>query len=293
MRNSLGRSKLPNVGTLLVLAFASVGCMPQLNDPDRGPLTQTFAVSDYFSPSGFMGDGEQLGLVTMEVNQGCKDRPPGARGNCYHFRYYMDVSHNLHWAGVYWVFPSNSWGSRPGYAFRGSNFKQVHFYASIESPSPNTKMGGGTSFFNGIVGQINGNGFYGTQCTPAQEAVRAMGCEYEDKIGGENSYAIGTDITGGPLQKFTLIPSDITTGMDADELIGGFAWSIDFPSDSCVCPGITLAAGESVLDCASKGGTLTCPNPIDVYLDDIIWDTTPPPAPPDAGAAPGDASSAQ
>src|SRR4051812_23912395 len=101
----------------LALPLMTAGCVPQLDDPDYGPLTSTFAVSDIFSPSGFMGDGANPGYLTVDFHQeNCKQpRPVGAQGNCYTFTYYMDPKANLNWAGVYWVFPTNSWGARPGY----------------------------------------------------------------------------------------------------------------------------------------------------------------------------------
>jgi hypothetical protein len=264
-----------SVGVLAALTLGALGCLPELNDPDRGPLTQTFAVSDYFAPSGFMGDGQYEGFMTMDVNQNCKKRPAGAQGDCYHFRYYMDPTSGFYWGGVYWVFPSNSWGSRPGYAFSPNNFKQVRFYAAVETPSINTTKGGGTSFFNGIAGNINGGDFYGTACTLDQQRAGASNCEHDDGVKAENNYAIGTDINAD-LKPYHIIPSDVITGQDPAELIGGFAWSMDFPSDSCTCSDPSL----TILECMPPMGMLNCPTPVDVYLDDIVWDTNAPAAAP-------------
>src|SRR5262245_34820179 len=104
---------------LLALPVGATGCLPSLNDPDFGPLNQTFAVSDIFSPSGFMGDGAKPGYLTVEFEESkCKQpRPPGAQGRCYTFTYFMDPTTVMMWAGAYWVYPTNSWGVRPGYAF--------------------------------------------------------------------------------------------------------------------------------------------------------------------------------
>jgi hypothetical protein len=252
-------SRLLALRLALFGAVAAGGCLPQLNDPDRGPLTSTFAVSDYFTPSGFMGDGALEGFLTLDAagpnDPGClQPRPAGARGNCYAFTYYADPNGGNFWAGVYWVFPANSWGSRPGYAINSTNFKQLSFYAAVDSPTPDTKGGGIFSFFNGIAGGINGDNFYGA-------------AEHNDVIDAEGSYQIGSKI--GPEMKQYHI--DLTNQSPATELVGAFAWSVDFPNDSCTCS----LAGHTAVDCKSATGTLTCPMPMKIYLDDIVWDTNP------------------
>jgi len=257
--------------TLFALPVGGAGCLPSLDDPDFGPLTSTFAVSDIFSPSGFMGDGANPGYLTVDFDQNhCKQpRPAGARGNCYSFTYYMDPHHNLMWAGVYWVFPTNSWGAFPGYAISSANFQQVRFYAALEMPTPMTKAAGGDTFFNGIAGGINGANFYGMPCA---NGPRDFGkCEHDDKIRAQEVFQIGKDI-GPDYKQFHIALSNQPT---AEELIGAFAWSMDFPSDSCTCS----VAVTSPLECTAAGGQLNCPQPVKIYIDDIVWDTAPPPSP--------------
>jgi hypothetical protein len=77
-----------------------------------GPLDASFAVSTFFSPSGYMGDGAVPGPLTADINENCKERPPGARGDCYRFTY---VPSTMLWAGVYWQYPSNNWGTQAGW----------------------------------------------------------------------------------------------------------------------------------------------------------------------------------
>lgn len=80
-----------------------------------GPLESPyFAVSDFFTPSGQMGDGAKAGFITMNTQRSC-----GVRGMCYGFDYKPGT--NL-WAGVYWVYPSNNWGSRNGRRFKPWRF---------------------------------------------------------------------------------------------------------------------------------------------------------------------------
>jgi hypothetical protein len=286
--------------TLGIAACAAVGCMPSINQPDYGPLNSAFAVSDFFSPSGFMGDGANPGFLTVDFGSGagerCKQpRPPGAQGNCYSFTYFMDGEHDLRWAGAYWVFPTNSWGSRPGYAFDATKFTHVRFYAALDTPQPATADGGGTTFFNAIAGGINGKGFYGPPCKSVHDhyATDATGqlildmngkptrCEHDDTFRAEEIFQIGTDI--GPDYKQFRIPltlpimnAMVTTGKLPDEIVGAFAWSIPFPSDSCTCNGM---GGISAPNCRAMQGKVDCPFPVKVYIDDIVWETAPLPTP--------------
>src|ERR1700736_3021317 len=122
---------------LAALALTVAGCLPSISDLDHGPLNSTFAVSDFFSPSGYMGDGEFFGKMIGTTNEGCKQpRPPGARGNCYSFTYQPNDIDVDPWAGVFWVFPANSWGSTSGHAIDIAQFKQISFWAAIEGPTP-------------------------------------------------------------------------------------------------------------------------------------------------------------
>jgi hypothetical protein len=60
-----------------------------------------------------MGDGANvIGAVTMD-RDACGERAPGAIGDCYKVRYAPST-----WAGVYWQYPSNNWGAKPGRAIR-------------------------------------------------------------------------------------------------------------------------------------------------------------------------------
>jgi hypothetical protein len=87
-----------------------------------------FAVSDYYSASGFMGDGENRGFLTVTRDEDCKPRPDGAQGSCFHFTYNVGVEG---WSGVYWQYPANNWGYEPGRAI-GDTYQTVRFVASAE-----------------------------------------------------------------------------------------------------------------------------------------------------------------
>src|SRR5258708_387357 len=114
--NPLGTPWL-SLGLAVISSALAGGCVPTLHTPDPAPLSPTFAVSDIYSPSGFMGEGASFGQLQMsDPGTNCKlPRPDGARGYCYTFTYYKGHDPD-HWAGVYWVFPTNSWGYFPGHA---------------------------------------------------------------------------------------------------------------------------------------------------------------------------------
>src|SRR5438046_2577147 len=94
---------------VLVALALYLGCSPSPATPDDAPLTAPFVISDHFAPTGYMGDGEVNGLVTMD-NDACPTRAPGAVGDCYKVVYTPAGT----WAGIYWQYPANNWGAKPG-----------------------------------------------------------------------------------------------------------------------------------------------------------------------------------
>lgn len=110
---------------------ALVGCGPS-SELDRlgetGPLTGPFYVSEHFSPSGHMGDGETAGHIFVDIGENCLARPAGAGGDCYRFVYEPGAKR---WAGVYWAYPANNWGSRPGRNV-ASEYSRIRFYAAAD-----------------------------------------------------------------------------------------------------------------------------------------------------------------
>ena len=97
--------------SLLLVAFGlASGCGLQAADPDDAPLTPPFAVSDHFAPTGYMGDGTTIGAVDMKNDNACPDRSPTPIGDCYSVIYTPQTT----WAGIYWQYPANNWGEKPG-----------------------------------------------------------------------------------------------------------------------------------------------------------------------------------
>jgi hypothetical protein len=278
---------------LAAVALAASGCLPSIDDLNTGPLTQTFAVSDYYAPSGYMGDGEFFGKLVGTANEGCRPRVPGARGNCYSFSYLPNDTDVDPWAGVFWVFPSNSWGSTAGHAIDVTNFKQISFWAAVEGPTPFTTDGGGLIPFQGQAGGIDPNGSFTTK----------TGTNYRDGVYVKQGFAIGSDVTTEMKQFHIPIgpdefragcndPSQLvamhqaancTGGLDgfnagteqAFYLIGAFAFALHYPVDAVQC-------SDPKVDCHSpvKTSNFYNPPPVKIFLDDIVWSTDAPPATP-------------
>jgi len=92
-------------------------------------LTLPFFVSDQFIPSGFMGDPTGIALSTGTNGPSCPMRAPGTPGgDCYVVTWAATNPTAMPWAGVYWQYPTNNWGTEPGLSVT-AGAKQVSFYA--------------------------------------------------------------------------------------------------------------------------------------------------------------------
>jgi hypothetical protein len=61
-----------------------------------------------FYPDGWMGDYRDIKLDAYD------DANPKSGKTCFRIEYKPGASQNCRWAGVYWTFPGNSWGTRKG-----------------------------------------------------------------------------------------------------------------------------------------------------------------------------------
>jgi hypothetical protein len=175
---------------LLPCVFAGA-CAASPDDPGDdvpGVPEPPFAVSAYFAPSGFMGDGSD-GVSLVADTEGCTTRPDGARGDCYRFTY--TPSTQL-WAGVYWQFPPNNWGSMEGKAI-APGASSVSFYAATDSGGETLKV------------TIGG--------------IRDVTLPYSDTLKAEGTFTLTTSMT-----RYT-----VDLGGDYDKVIGGFSWTTSYP----------------------------------------------------------------
>ena len=243
---------LTQIVSALSCSLALVACGPP-NETDRersGPINGSFLVSDYFTASGDMGDGEIFGQLVTDFNQFCTPpdatgvRPPrraDAQGDCYRFTYRPTAKYR--WAGVYWQYPANSWGAYEGRQVIGPvdlgnglhRYNQVTFYAAADLPP------GATSFYvNFIVGGIDGQMARGEKFPYSDSYCTADGdCTHPFKIPG------GFDLTG-EMKQYTI---DLSS-YPLNEIIGPFAWSSNYPSNQDPATAI----------------------PTVIYIDDIVWE---------------------
>jgi hypothetical protein len=98
-------------GALLFLLLA-YACVPPTGTPDDEELVPPFAVSDYFSPTGYLGDGATIGLLNM-VAAACPNRAPNPVGDCYMVTYNPPLAAT--YAGIYWQYPGNNFGAYYGH----------------------------------------------------------------------------------------------------------------------------------------------------------------------------------
>lgn len=274
---------------LVVLGPLASGCLPSIADLGEGPLTETFAVSDYFAPSGYMGDGQYLGKLTGTPNSGCRPRAGQARGNCYAFTYLPNDNDTDAWAGVFWVFPSNSWGSTRGRAVDVSRFKQISFWAAVDGPTPYLDNGSPVPF-QGQAGGIDPLGRYANK--GGIDYIDGVEVKYGWRIGdadgvtnemkqfhiplgpSEKSAKCLTSAAAASMMKAPNCTTDDPTTAVAKYVIGAFAFALHYPTSAPQC-------ADPNIDCHQglNSSMFVNPPPVKIYLDDIVWDTEEPPAP--------------
>jgi hypothetical protein len=230
---------------------AAAGCGRTGIEVDSGPPESTFAVSDYFSPTGLIADGTSPGLLGMQVNEGCKPRPPNARGNCYVFTYHTNPGENGPFAGMFWLFPDANWGSNPGRAVDTTRFQQIRFSAAVEGPTPFTTSNGVDGVFVTRAGEINSfNNPQGHADAFALDGSATIGPDI-----GSDLKAFHLPITDSDRTLNCVDPKVVCANGAASALISAFSWALAYPDGS-----------------DPSGAT-----PVKIYLDDIVWDTEPAP----------------
>jgi hypothetical protein len=176
-------------------ALAAAACVPPTAPADDAPLTPPFAVSDHFAPTGYMGDGTTVGVVTMTA-AACPSRAPGAVGDCYQIVYTPPSPSMNGWAGVYWQYPGNNWGAYPGHTVRPGATKATVWAMGAH--------GGEQVQFK--VGGIS-NGTYQDSITAASTSPATLTTTWQ---------SFEVDFAGATYS----------------EVLGGFAWIVNLPPPS-------------------------------------------------------------
>lgn len=104
---------------LTLFLSASIGYAQVLNKPSTGPLKPVRKVPVYvegkglFAPSGWMGD---VGAISVDAQ--CTTKPKAGK-YCMRWTYNISKDAKNGWAGVYWQYPANNWGSKKGLDLTG------------------------------------------------------------------------------------------------------------------------------------------------------------------------------
>jgi hypothetical protein len=221
----------------ILCALAMVACgPPEPGHASVGPIHGPFVVSDFFTPSGLMGDGQYPGRGSVGVNHNCRQpRPAGAQGDCYHFLY---TPGDVHWAGSYWVYPSNNWGTVPGIDVIGprdlgpddmghplTGYTRVRFSAAVDALANPMQF---TFFAGGINGDAakppqpySDKGCLIYPADPSKpDSMRSVFCSLFSVTDSKD--------LAGDWTEYTL---DLTQ-WGVSSVIGGFGWSLNDTANS-------------------------------------------------------------
>jgi hypothetical protein len=159
---------------LATLALLAISCGNGAGGGDA-PLKLPVAADDLFADSGYMGDGATPGAVGDA--QSCPQREGDRKGKCHKFSY---TPGSVGWAGIYWQFPANNWGTQIGQDVP-AGAQSISFWAW------GAKGGETVTFFAGLQPY---DGFYtatnpiSLTTTPTQYTLNLSKVTYSKVIGG-------------------------------------------------------------------------------------------------------------
>ena len=224
-----GQSLLGLVGTLL-----AIGC--SVSEPPPPSVAQVpFAVSEYFSPTGFFDDPDGL---TLDVDEACAERPEGAQGSCYRVEYAPSLAEDSEkWAGIFWQWPAGNWGAKLGREV-SAGATQVSFYAALVIPEGIYPQSVQASFLVGAAAGI--------------DSVTGSPLPYFDDF----DLAKERIQLDGILRRYTMeLPPYVEEGEDSTRVYGAFGFVLSAPI-------IMTDPSEG----EKQYGSAT------LYLDDIRWE---------------------
>jgi hypothetical protein len=159
-----------------------------------------------FVPSGFMGDSPaDFNSIKMSSDSSlCIPRQPGAQGSCYTISWTPTLLAGAKsaWVGVYWQYPSNNWGAKPGKAIAPGASKVTFTAAGAAGGEQVEFLVGGVNTTGGTAGLTYADTFTAN----VQATLTTSWTRYEVSLAGD-TYA---------------------------SVIGGFAWSITTSSTTPV-----------------------------------------------------------
>ena len=181
---------------------------PTLQPPSPpGPIFNIFtdaaAPDNHYYPSGWMGDAEQPGRLSLTE---CWPANSHSGDTSIRIAYTQPV---IGWAAVYWLSPADNWGDRPGgYDLRGA--RRITFWARTDTPGTRVKfLIGGIGYETDYKGQaICSNRIfqYPDSICPKIEKWITLSTEW-------TQYSIDLEINSS----------------DLSHVVGAFGWMADSP----------------------------------------------------------------
>ncbi|MDD4879568.1 MAG: hypothetical protein PHR22_03845 [Candidatus Omnitrophica bacterium] len=173
--------KIAFVAALILCLCPSV--YPQILNKTTGavkPVRKLVVYDDSkagaYSPSGWMGD---LGSVQVDASSAVK---PRSGRYCMRWKYDTTKKGKEGWAGVYWQYPANNWGTKKGMDLTG--YKKLSFWIRGEAGGEviDVKVGGITGDFPDTCSKE----LKGLRLSKdwKQYTVDLSGCDLSNVIGG-------------------------------------------------------------------------------------------------------------
>ena len=155
-----------------------------------GPPSPPYPVSEYFIPSGWMGD-----YGDIEYDEACSNNPHSGT-TCIRITYSPSGSNE--WAGIYWQYPEGNWGDQPGWNLHGAT--KLTFWARGDTGGEKAefKVGGiktaGKPYSDSIYPAVS-TGVLSLSTSWQQYTIDLSGKDMSNVIGG---FCWVTNKTGNP-----------------------------------------------------------------------------------------------
>ncbi|NLX49751.1 MAG: hypothetical protein GXY82_07780 [Methanospirillum sp.] len=150
-------------------------------DPGTFEAMRTLDISDYYFPSGWMGDH---GDIAYEPVSNAVP-PHGEEKSAIEIRYSAKKSNGAGWAGIYWQFPDSNWGDYPlGYDLTGFTRLTVWARGQKGGERAEFKIGGITGEFPDSLQPVQSTGMQTLSTEWQQYTIDLAGRDLSHTIGG-------------------------------------------------------------------------------------------------------------
>jgi len=150
-------------------------------DANQFATLKTLDISDYYFPSGWMGDYQDIRYEPVSTNVS----PHGNARSSIEIRYSAKTSNGKGWAGIYWQYPENNWGDKPsGYNLTGFSRLTVWAKGQKGGERGEFKIGGITGEYPDSLQPVQGTGMQTLSTEWKQYSIDLAGKDLSHTIGG-------------------------------------------------------------------------------------------------------------